>query len=156
MIRLSIAVYVALVLALGWALFRAESYKGQADRAQEAAERNAEALMHERAARQREQAGAAKLAEIAAQYEQDKSNAQAEADRIIADLRSGNQRLHQRWQACSATADLSAATAPAGQLDAGADDRAASAARIVAAADNCDAQVRGLQAVIRADRNAGL
>lgn len=99
-----------------------------------------------------ERARAQRLNEIAQQYETERANAQAEADRVIADLRSGNLRLHQRWQACDATARVSAAATAPGLVDGGAADRAESASRIVRAAAECDAQVRGLQAVIQADR----
>lgn len=83
---------------------------------------------------------------LAAQYEKDKLNAQATHDAVVADLRAGNQRLHQRWQAAVATGELSAAAAAAGLADGGADDRIQSAGRIVGAAASCDAQVKGLQA----------
>lgn len=89
---------------------------------------------------------------IAKDYEEQKDAAAAESDRIIADLRAGNLRLRQLWQAKAATADLSQAVARAAQPDEGARDREESAARIVRAADECDAQVRGLQRVIEADR----
>lgn len=89
---------------------------------------------------------------IAQNYEEEKDAAAAESDRVIADLRAGNLRLRQLWQAQAATADLSQAVARAAQPDEGARDREESAARIVRAADECDAQVRGLQAVIEADR----
>ncbi len=89
---------------------------------------------------------------IAQNYEDEKDAAAAESDRIIADLRAGNLRLRQLWQAQAATADLSQAVARAAQTDEGARDREESAARIVRAADECDAQVRGLQRVIEADR----
>lgn len=83
---------------------------------------------------------------LAAQYEQEKADAQAASDRLVADLRAGNERLHQRWQAAVATRELSAAAATGGLADGAADDRFRSAGRIVGAADRCDAQVRGLQA----------
>lgn len=89
---------------------------------------------------------------IAQNYEDEKDAAAAESDRVIADLRAGNLRLRQLWQAQAATADLSQAVARAAQSDEGARDREESAGRIVRAADECDAQVRGLQAVIEADR----
>lgn len=96
-----------------------------------------------------ERAKAAELADIAAKYEQEKTDAQAAADRTIADLRAGNVRLQHRWAGCPAVPQ---ATPAAGQPDGAADDRAESAGRIVRAAAECDAQVRGLQAVILADR----
>ena len=102
--------------------------------------------------RKLEQAKAQELAAIAEQYEQDKTDAEATHDRLVADLRAGNERLHVRWQAAQATARLSGAVASAAEPDAAERDRQESAGRIIAAADQCDAQVAGLQAVIRADR----
>lgn len=93
-----------------------------------------------------ERANAAKAAAVAAQYEKDKADAQAASDRLVADLRAGNQRLHTRWQAAIATSELSAAAAAASIADGGAADRIESAGRIVGAAAACDAQVKGLQA----------
>lgn len=83
---------------------------------------------------------------IASKYEKEKDDAQKASDRLIADLRAGNQRLHQRWQASVATAELSAATAASSQPDGRADDRIESAGRAIGAAAQCDAQVRALQA----------
>lgn len=83
---------------------------------------------------------------LASKYEKEKNDAQTASDRLVADLRDGNQRLHQRWQASIATAELSAAAAAASQPDGRADDRIESAGRAVGAAAQCDAQVRGLQA----------
>ncbi len=103
-------------------------------------------------ARQQEQRHAADLERVAYQYEQDKRNAQAVADRVVADLRSGATRLQDRWQACAAASGLPNSGPTPGQSDAGADDRGASASRIVRAAAACDAQVRGLQEVVRSDR----
>ena len=84
--------------------------------------------------------------ELAARYEKEKADAQAASDRLVADLRSGTVRLHARWEAAAATAQLSATTAAAAQPDGGAADRFESAGRAIGAADQCDAQVRGLQA----------
>lgn len=103
-------------------------------------------------ARAQERAHADALAALAEQYEKDKANAEAQHDRIVAGLQSGALRLHNRWAACQATGRVSATAAGAGQPDAGAADRNESAARIVRAAAECDAQVSGLQRVIRADR----
>ena len=86
---------------------------------------------------------------VAAQFEKEMTDAQAASDRVVAGLRAGNQRLHQRWQAAIATGELSAAAAAASSVDGGADDRYQSAGRAVGAADACDAQVRGLQAFAR-------
>lgn len=83
---------------------------------------------------------------LASRYEKEKDDAQKATDRLIADLRDGNQRLHQRWQASIATAELSAAAAAGSQPDGRADDRIESAGRAIGAAAQCDAQVRALQA----------
>lgn len=93
-----------------------------------------------------ERGSAAAANNLASKYEKEKNDAQKASDRLIADLRTGNQRLHQRWQASIATAELSAAAAAASQSDGRADDRIESAGRVVGAAAQCDAQVRGLQA----------
>ncbi|WP_423159382.1 endopeptidase [Stenotrophomonas geniculata] len=94
-------------------------------------------------AAERDSAAAANA--LVATYEKEKNDAQKATDRLVADLRAGNQRLHQRWQATVATAELSAAAAAASQPDGRADDRIESAGRAVGAAAQCDAQVRGLQ-----------
>lgn len=93
-----------------------------------------------------ERGSAAAANNLASKYEKEKNDAQKASDRLIADLRAGNQRLHQRWKASIATAELSAAAAAASQSDGRADDRIESAGRVVGAAAQCDAQVRGLQA----------
>lgn len=87
---------------------------------------------------------------VATQYEQEKVDAEKRASDIGDQLRAGNLRLQQRWAGCEArVSDLAASS---GQPDGAADDRADSAGRIVRAAAACDAQVRGLQALVRADR----
>ena len=96
-----------------------------------------------------ERAKAAELAAIAATYEREKQDAQAVADRVVADLLADNLRLSKRWAGCAAVPQAGAA---AGEPDAAFADRAESAARIIRAAAECDAQIRGLQAVILADR----
>ena len=93
-----------------------------------------------------ERSSAAAANNLASQYEKEKNDAQTASDRLVADLRAGNQHLHQRWQASVATAELSAAAAAASQSDGRADDRIESASRAVGAAAQCDAQVRALQA----------
>ena len=122
--------------------------KWDADRTA-AAEAHASALAEARA---REQLMQADFDAAAAQWEQDRGEIEASSERLAADLRAGAVRLHQRWQACAATAGLSGAAHTAAGPDGGAEDRAASAARIVAAGAACDAQVRGLQALIRSER----
>lgn len=102
-----------------------------------------------------ERSNATKANALAAQYEKDKADAQAASDLIVADLRAGNVRLHQRWQATVATGELSAAAAAASAIDGGAAGREASAGRIIGAAAACDAQVTGLQAFARLCASGG-
>lgn len=130
-----------------------DSRAAKAELALSNAERHAaqQLALAEAKARAQELAHALALAAIGERYEQDKLDAQRKADAVVADLRAGNIRLHDRWQACSATRVPSTEPGP-GELDASADDRSASAGRIIAAAAACEAQVRGLQDVVRADR----
>ncbi|MBA0362375.1 endopeptidase [Stenotrophomonas maltophilia] len=89
---------------------------------------------------------------VATQYEQEKADAESKGAAVADGLRAGNLRLQQRWAGCEArVSDLAAST---DQPDGAPDDRADSAGRIVRAAAACDAQVRGLQALIRSDREA--
>ncbi|WP_447897996.1 endopeptidase [Stenotrophomonas sepilia] len=87
---------------------------------------------------------------VATQYEQEKADAESKGAAVADGLRAGNLRLQQRWAGCEARVSDLAASAV--QPDGAADDRADSAGRIVRAAAACDAQVRGLQALVRADR----
>lgn len=89
---------------------------------------------------------------VAAAYEQGKEDAEAAAAAVVADLRSGSLQLRKHWAGCE-TARLSGAAARAGELDALARDREESAGRIVRAADECDAHVRGLQEVLTLERD---
>lgn len=78
-------------------------------------------------------------------YEKGKKNAESKSAAVVADLRAGNLRLQQRWAVCAAT------PAPS-ESDAAARDREESAGRIVRAAAECDAQVRGLQDLLLLER----
>ena len=152
MIRALLLLCAVLVAVLGWSLWRAETHKGAAVAAVERAETAETSLAQTQATLEQEREMARRMAGIAADYEREMQDAQDRADRVVADLRAGNVSLHRRWQACDATARVSAAATAPGFADGGADDRNESAGRIVRAAAECDSQVRGLQAVIRADR----
>lgn len=101
-------------------------------------------------ARKAEQAKAAEIAAIAEQYEKDKADAQAAADRVIADLRSGAIRLRSHWQGCQATGRVSGDAAAAALADAAEQLREASAARIIGIGREADAKERALQDAVRA------
>src|SRR5690606_39864802 len=98
--------------------------------------------------REAEQVRAQRMYELAAEYEQERKDAQAVADRTIADLRAGNVRLREQWRGCPEP-HMPGLDASAGEPDAAERDREESAGGIVRAAVECDAQVRGLQGVIR-------
>lgn len=115
-----------------------------------AADREAEAD-HKDKVRQLEQILAAAQADVSEAYEKGKKDAEATGAAVTADLRAGNLRLQQRWAGCE-TQRLSDAAAAAGELDAAARDREESAGRIVRAAAQCDAQVRGLQELLILER----
>ena len=72
---------------------------------------------------------------------QDAEDARA---RLVADLRAGNVQLREYWAGCE-TDRLAQSAASALELGRLARDREESAGRIVQAADQCDAQVIGLQ-----------
>ena len=89
---------------------------------------------------------------VSAAYEKGKKDAEATAKRTVADLRAGNLVLHNRWTACQASLDMPAAPAAPGEPDARTADRDESAGRIVQAAAQCDAQVKGLQRLLLLER----
>ena len=98
-----------------------------------------------------ERAKARALADIGTQHEEDRREAETVPAAVAADLRAGNLRLQQRWAGCE-TQRLSDSAAAASELDAAARDREESAGRIVRAAAQCDAQVRGLQELLILER----
>ena len=95
------------------------------------------------AARDHEQ----KLGEVraiaATQFEEGKKYAQVEHDRIVAGLDDGTVRLRRQWSACE-TKRLSEGAAAEREFSDAERRRHESAARIVRAADECDAQVKAL------------
>lgn len=99
----------------------------------------------------RYQTRAESQAAVAAQYLEALNDANRKHDGVVADLRAGNLRLRNLWRGCPVP---SPGQTPAGgsEPDAQADDRAASAARIVRAAAQCDAQVTALQAILTKER----
>ncbi len=147
----------ALGLALWWAYatvwqrgYDVAAAEGDARLRSMQAQIEAECRAREREARATDHKHRDALQQIAAQYEQEKADAQAAADSTIADLRSGTVRLRQHWQGCVATAALSRAAASAAVADDGAELREQGAGDLVSVGEACDAQIRGLQAAIRA------
>lgn len=154
MIRILAGLVLVLAVLAGWQRGTVAKAQREADRATTELAAAQAALTQAHNIIEAERTRAQRLAEIGAAYELEKADAQAAADRTVADLLAGTAQLHQRWQACAATAQLSGAAAGTVIAHDRAADRAASAGRAIAAAAACDAQVRGLQAVVKADRAA--
>jgi hypothetical protein len=152
-VNITLTAILALVLSLGANLYQWRDYavavekiRGDQKTAVQAAEAKAQ-----KAARAVEAEQAARADAVAQSYEQGKTDAQATADRVAADLDAGDLRLRDIWQS-AATRCLSNLGDATGQLDAARRDREASASRIVLAAAEADNQIAGLQAFIRAER----
>ena len=105
------------------------------------------------AARTHEHAEAIRFQGVAQQYEQDKADAQAKADRTIADLRAGNLRLRDQWATQRLATEVATSS---GKPDAATNGCAGVAVDLFRAVDPIvqrqDAQIRGLQAVLMAER----
>lgn len=142
---------LALIAAIGAALtYRGNAAQAAAQRA--AAETSLEAIAATanslREALGEERARADRMSAIAEQTEQEMRDVEQAAADTVADLRAGNLRLREQWRGCPEPR-LPGIDAPAGEADAATRDREQGAGRIVRAAAECDAQVRGLQRVIR-------
>jgi len=104
-------------------------------------------------ARAAEQAQAAGIAAIDSQHEQDIHDAKANADRTIANLRAGTLRLRSEWSCTPARAtEVSRAASGAGVPDANAELRAEGAGHLIGDADEADAEIKALQAILRQER----
>lgn len=114
-----------------------------------AADKKAEAEQQDRV-RKLEQSLAVAQTKVSNAYERGKKDAKATGAAIAADLRAGNLRLQRRWEGCEAR--LSDPSSASGEPDAASRDRSDSAGRIVSAAAQCDAQVKGLQDLLTAER----
>lgn len=151
LIVLAVLAVLAFTYWLGGASGRTELAEYKAKVAAQATVVADLATKAERIARETEQAHAKALADVAEQYEQDKQNAQADADRLVADLRAGNRKLRDLWKDQS-TASVSGVAASTGGAEGQARLREESISRVLAAVAQCEAQVTGLQAVTEADR----
>lgn len=100
-------------------------------------------------ARKAEQAHAQALSAIAKEHEDDKEAAKRDHARLVADLRRGTVRLQDHW---TCKASVPQAESGSGIADEVARLQQESAGRIVEAVAECEAQVKGLQAVALADR----
>jgi hypothetical protein len=139
---------IGLVLVLGWGHLRYNAGQANVQAKFDAYRADLKAKTAEAArlakAAQEAQAGAIKAA--VEDYKKGLSDAKATGDAVAAGVRDGSLRLQDHWRGCPPV------PGPAGGgpvRDAGADVRAASAGRVVAAGAGADAQVRALQAIIR-------
>ena len=137
------------VQAFGKAKLETQLAQSQTALAEQTASIATERETFERQARIAEQKNTAEMARIDREQQEKIARDQAANDRLVADLRADRVRLHSRWQAALATSRLSAGVAAASGADEGTGDVEASVGRIIGAARACDAQVIGLQQVIR-------
>ena len=160
-LSLILALILATILGLGGA-GTAGYRKGKAD-----AERAAKIAMSEHLAEDREAERVATKAAnrykdalataqnaVSAAYEKGKADAEANAKRVVADLRAGNLVLRDRWTSCQASSGLPRPTPDTSEPDARTADRDESSGRIVQAAAQCDTQVKGLQSLLRLERQS--
>ena len=118
-------------------------------------DREAERTATEAASRHKDELAAAQN-KVSAAYEKGKSDAEAAAKRTVADIRAGNLVLRNRWTACKASLGVPTTPPAPSEPDAGTGDREESAGRIVQAADQCDAQVKGLQELLILERQGNV
>ncbi|TWI04813.1 hypothetical protein IP90_00951 [Luteimonas cucumeris] len=147
---------IALIFGLGFNFgslrgdAKVSDYKAQAERAiAQAARQEAAASEH---AREVEKAAQERVERLARAYEVDRKNAQEAADRTIADLRSGSIRLRKLWEADKATDRLSDTATATRHADEVTRLRQEAVGRIHGIGAEADAQVKGLQALVNADR----
>ena len=100
-------------------------------------------------ARKQEQAHALALSAIAQEHEDDKETAKRDHARLVADLRRGTVRLQDHWTCKASVPGAESGTGIANEV---ARLQQESAGRILQAVAECEAQVKGLQAVALADR----
>ena len=116
-------------------------------------DREAETKAKDKAREDRDKLADAQNA-VSAAYEKGKRDAEQTSKRVVADLRAGNLILRDRWTSCQTSSGLPRPAADTSESDAGTADRDESAGRIVQAAAQCDAQVKGLQNLLRLERQS--
>ena len=137
---LAIALAAALA-ALAWQSYSLKDAELTISQMREAG--NAAVAKAEADARAAEQSSLKAIFNGASMYDKGKTDAQATADRTVADLRNGNLRLRSEWAGCE-TNRLSEGSAAAIELGEAIRRRNESTSRILRAVDECDAQNAGL------------
>ncbi|TAA11290.1 hypothetical protein EA658_16635 [Pseudoxanthomonas winnipegensis] len=152
-------ILIALVVALAWsAAMFGGGWAWRGDRAEgtQATQRagaTTAALQQSNQVRATEHQQAATMAQIGEKHEQDRREAEAVPDAVVADLRAGKLQLRDDLAACH-TARLSGAVAGTLERDEGAQLREQIAGDLVRVGRDADDQLRAAQDVIRADRAA--
>jgi hypothetical protein len=100
-------------------------------------------------ARAKEQASVEAMAAADAQHQKELQDAKDNEAATVAGLRSGNLKLRKLWLGCRAPSETGASVSGA---DEEARLREEAVARVLRIGAEADAQIRGLQAVIEADR----
>lgn len=153
----AVALGVAAIVAICW--FRADAFTDgrAAERAVWAKRVQDETLKAVRAdlrastaARDAERRHAGELQAAATRFHEELRDATTSRDRTIADLRAGAVRLRREWT-CPTAGSAQAAASGAG-ADEDARLREQGAADLVRLLDEADAQIRGLQSTVTADR----
>lgn len=157
MVQPLIAACIALLLLMmGWSIdharLKAARDNARAERDVLIAQSALQRAEFEAHARQVERQQRAAVEAIRNTYQTEMERADEKHTAVIASLRADAVRLRQHWQGCAATAELSRAAETAARVDEDSRLREHGAADLVRLSAECDAQVRGLQAVIRADR----
>lgn len=143
MIRILLALVLALAAALGWSLYRAEVHKGAAVAAAQSAREAQAAVTSMKDTLQAERQRVERMASIAVKTQQELDDAQVRAESLAADLVSGDRRVRHEIAALH-TARLSADAATAIELDAAAQRGAALVSAAVGVGAEADAVQRGL------------
>lgn len=143
MIRVLLAVVLALALALGWALWRSEVHKGDAEAADVRAEALAEQVDSLTTTLEAERAKTERMAAVAVDHERNLTDAQDRADRLAGQLAAGERRVRHEIAALH-TARLSEGAAASRELDAAAQRGAELVAAAVGVGARCDAVQSGL------------
>ena len=162
-LNLVLAILLAAIVGMGGA-GAAGYHKGKTDAERVAkiemdkhliADREEETRAKDKARADRDALAVAQNA-VSAAYEKGKRDAEQTSKLVVADLRAGNLVLRNRWAPCKASLDVPPAPPAPSEPDAGAGDREESAGRIVQAADQCDAQVKGLQELLILERQGNV
>lgn len=130
---------------------RTTEAKGQLEKFRREA---AEAVASSQAeARQLEQRHAADLSRIAKQYEMEKKDAQAAADRLARDLRNGTVKLRDEWQACRAASNMPNLGSDSGIADPAPGLREAGVLRVLSIVRSCQSERDALLNIAESDRS---